>query len=431
MGNKRDIVPVVIASAVALVVTGIIRWMIPSGSTIIKQQPLKKELSLPDIPLMIKSEQKKIKEIQVLVTSSEIKKDERILQSKLSWKSWPSNAVQPYFIAQDSKGNPLNNKDDYANALSMWAKNEIPAGIPLTLSMLTRDDPVEIARRKKEAEEAEKAKQAELEKKKEAEESTIKKGYRAVTFQVDQRTPISSSMITQGDYVDVIINSLEGGVQRTYNYKALRILAIDGVTKQPRADKGDNKGIFGIGGSSTPRNITLEVKGRHVNDMLKQAGNNGITIIIRGKDEKIEEDFVEEDSENKDSLNEDNSSNADDSILIKGLWEIGKTSSAEMLKESVRKRQEEESNISALLHNMSNFGAQTMPKGKERDSSSEDSSKYEVVSGRIVSESNKSKDKKKEDSVKIYRKLTSDEVQFQKDDKKIGNNEDDSAKEGK
>lgn len=431
MGNKRDIVPVVIASAVALVVTGIIRWMIPSGSTIIKQQPLKKELSLPDIPLMIKSEQKKIKEIQVLVTSSEIKKDERILQSKLSWKSWPSNAVQPYFIAQDSKGNPLNNKDDYANALSMWAKNEIPAGIPLTLSMLTRDDPVEIARRKKEAEEAEKAKQAELEKKKEAEESTIKKGYRAVTFQVDQRTPISSSMITQGDYVDVIINSLEGGVQRTYNYKALRILAIDGVTKQPRADKGDNKGIFGIGGSSTPRNITLEVKGRHVNDMLKQAGNNGITIIIRGKDEKIEEDFVEEDSENKDSLNEDNSSNADDSILIKGLWEIGKTSSAEMLKESVRKRKEEESNISALLHNMSNFGAQTMPKGKERDSSSEDSSKYEVVSGRIVSESNKSKDKKKEDSVKIYRKLTSNEVQFQKDDKKIGNNEDDSAKEGK
>ena len=64
MGNKRDIVPIVIASAVALVVTGIIRWMIPSGSTIIKQQPIKKELSLPDIPLMIKSEQKKIKEVQ-------------------------------------------------------------------------------------------------------------------------------------------------------------------------------------------------------------------------------------------------------------------------------------------------------------------------------------------------------------------------------
>lgn len=431
MGNKRDIVPVVIASAVALVVTGIIRWMIPTGGTVIKQQPVKKELSLPDIPLMIKSEQKKIKEVQVLVTSDEIKKDEKILQSKLSWKSWPSNAVQPYFIAQDSKGNPLNNKEDYASALSMWAKNEIPAGIPLTLSMLTKDDPLEIARIKKEAEEAEKARQAQLEKKKEEEEGAIKPGYRAVTFQVDQRTPISSNMITQGDYVDVIINSLQGGVQRTYNYKALKILAIDGVTKQLRIEKGNNKGVFGIGGSSTPRNITLEVKGSQVNNMLEQAGNNGITIIIRSKDEKIEEDLYEDDTEKKDSLDEDNSSDIDESILIKGLWKIGKTSSAEMLKESVRKREEEERNLSALLHNMSNFGAQATQKRKEELSSSEDTSKYEVVSGRIVSESDKSRDKEKDDSVKIYRKLNSDEVQFHKGDKKVGNNDDSFAVKSK
>lgn len=430
MGNKRDIVPIVIASAVALVVTGIIRWMIPSGSTIIKQQPIKKELSLPDIPLMIKSEQKKIKEVQVLVTSSEIKKDEKILQSKLSWKSWPSNAVQPYFIAQDSKGNPLNNKEDYVSALSMWAKSDIPAGIPLTLSMLTRDDPVEIARIKKEAEEAENARKAQLEKKKEEEQGAIKAGYRAVTFQIDQRTPISSSMIAQGDYVDVIINSIQAGVQKTYDYKALKILAIDGVTKQPRDEKG-NKGILGIGGSLAPRNITLQVRESLVNDMLKQAGNNGITVIIRGKNEKIEEDFPEDDTEKKDSLEEDNSPDVDDNILIRGLREIGKTSSAEMLKESVRKREEEERNISALLHNMSSFGAQSTPKRKEALSSSEDSSKYEVVSGRIVSESDKSKNKGKDDSVKIYRKLTPDEVQFKKDGKKVGKNDSTSVVESK
>lgn len=426
MGNKRDIVPIVIASAVALVITGIIRWMIPTGSTIIKQQPIKKELSLPDIPLMIKSEQKKIKEIQVLVTNSEIKKDEKILQSKLNWKSWPSNAVQPYFIAQDSKGNPLNNKGDYVSALSMWAKSEIPAGIPLTLSMLTRDDPMEIARRKKEAEEAENARKAQLEKKKKEEEGAIKAGYRAVTFQIDQRTPISRSMIAQGDYVDVIINSLQGGAQKTYSYKALKILAIDGATKQP--EREDNRGVFGLGGLSTPRNITLEIKEGLVNDMLKQAGNNGITVIIRGKNERIEEDFHEDDTEKKDSLEEDNSSDVDDNILIRGLREIGKTSSAEMLKESVRKREEEERNISALLHNMSNFGTQATQKRKE---GLEDSSKYEVVSGRIVSESDKSKNKEKDDSVKIYRKLTPDEVQFQKDGKKVGKNDSSSAVESK
>lgn len=420
MGNKKDIVPIVIASAVALVITGIVRWMIPGG-TVIKQQPLKKELSLPDIPLMIKSEQRKIKEVQVLVTSGEIKKDERILQSKLSWKSWPSNAIQPYFIAQDSKGNPLNNKEDYANALNMWAKNEIPAGIPLTLSMLTSIDPAEVARKKKEAEEAEKAKKLSLEKKKQEMDTGIKAGHRAVTFQVDQRTPISKSMIAPGDYVDIIINSFEGSKQKTHVYKALKILAIDGVTRQQIVGKdGNDGGLFGsgigLGVLSTPRNVALEVKESLVNVMLKQAGSNGITIIVRSKDEKIEEDSGEEDlGEEANASLTDNDSN-----LLKGIIEMSRTSSAEMLKESVKKRQEEEKNISALLHNMSNFSVQTPRKAKEEvSSSSEDSSKYEVVSGRIVSEFDKKNEKEKDEPVKIYRKLTPDEVQFYKDGKKV------------
>ncbi len=419
MGNKKDILPIVMASAVALVITGIVRWMIPGG-TVIKQQPLKKELSLPDIPLMIKSEQKKAREIQVLTTSTDIKKDERIVQAKLSWKPWPSSAVQPYFIAQDSKGVPLNNKTDYANALNMWAKSEIPAGVPLTLSMLTSNDPAEVARKKKEAEDAEKAKKLQGEKKKRGTEKLIKIGYRAVPFQLDQRTPISRSMISPGDYVDVIINSFEGGSQKTHVYKGLKIVAIDGITSRENVSKDNNSGgLFGsgigLGGSSNPRNITLEVKENLVNIMLKQAGNNGITITVRSQDEEIEnsgeEEFVEE------GHVEDHVSN---DSLVKRIWEMNRTSSAEMLKESERKRQESERNISALIRSMNNLSMQSMQKDRDETKlSTEGGNKYEIVSGRIVSEANKKKEEEKDEPVKIYRKLTPDEVQFYKSGKRV------------
>ena len=115
MGNKKDVLPIVVASAVALVITGIVRVFLPTG-VVVKQQPLKKELSLQNIPLMIKSEQGKAKEVQVLVTNVEIKKDEKIVQDKLIWRTWPGNVVQPNFIAQDNKGAPLNNRTDHSNA---------------------------------------------------------------------------------------------------------------------------------------------------------------------------------------------------------------------------------------------------------------------------------------------------------------------------
>lgn len=416
MGNKKDILPIVMASAVALVITGIVRWMLPGG-TVIKQQPLKKELSLPDIPLMIKSEQKKAKEIQVLVTSTEIKKDEKIVQAKLSWKAWPSNAVQPYFIAQDSKGVPLNNQTDYTNALNMWAKSEIPAGVPLALSMLTSNDPVEVARKKKEAEEAEKAKKLQLEKKKKDTENLIKVGYRAVPFQVDQRTPISKNMISPGDYVDVIINSFEGNKQKTHVYKGLKIIAIDGVTKQDNVQKDNEKGgLFGggisFGGASNLKNITLEVKENLVNVMLKQAGNSGITITLRSQKEEVEDTDEEESVEEERVVSGNN--------LIRGIWEMNRSSSAEILKESARQRQEAERNISTLLHNMNSLSMQASQKDRDEVKSPvETSSKYEVVSGRIVSETEKKKEEEKDEPVKIYRKLTPDEVQFYKSGKRV------------
>ncbi len=425
MGNKKDILPIVMASAIALVITGVVRWMMPGG-TVIKQQPLKKELSLPDIPLMIKSEQKKTKEIQVLVTNTNIKKDERIVQGKLSWKTWPANAVQPHFIAQDNKGTPLNNRTDYANALNMWTKSEIPEGIPLTLSMLTSNDPVEIARKQKEAEEAKKREQKEKEKR---EDTSIKVGYRAVSFQLDQRTPIPSSMISPGDYVDVRINSFEDGKQKTHIYKGLRIVAIDGVTKQQKVEKENNNsggGLFGtgisLGGMSSPKNVTLEVKERMVDIMMKQAGSNGITVMVRSQNEKIEETEMEEQTEEEQQHSSDSSSNSSsDNSLIRGILEMrmNRSSSADILRESAKKRREEENNLSVLLRNMNSLSMRSATaKGDgEKGLSSGDSSKYEITSGSVgQGSSDKKKDDKK--TMRIYRELKEKLENFDKDGKK-------------
>lgn len=426
MGNKKDILPIVMASAIALVITGVVRWMMPGG-TVIKQQPLKKELSLPDIPLMIKSEQKKTKEIQVLVTNTTIKKDERIVQGKLTWKIWPANAVQPHFIAQDNKGTPLNNRTDYANALNMWAKSEIPEGIPLTLSMLTSNDPVEVARKQKEAEEAKKRKQKEKEKK---EDTSIKVGYRAVTFQIDQRIPIPSSMISPGDYVDVRISSFEGGKQNTHVYKGLRIIAIDGRMKKQASEQENNNnsgGLFGtgisLGGMSSPKNVTLEVKERMVDIMMKQAASNGITVMVRSQNEKIEETEMEEQMGEEQSYSSDSSSNSSsDNSLIRGILEMrmNRSSSADILRETAKKRSEEENNISVLLRNMNNLSMRSSAT-KSGDSGtglpSGDSSKYEITSGSVGQDStNKKKDDKK--TMRIYRKLVEKQEQFDKDGKK-------------
>ena len=416
MGNKKDILPIVMASAIALVITGVVRWMMPGG-TVIKQQPLKKELSLPDIPLMIKSEQKKAKEIQVLVTSTDIKKHERIVQGKLSWKNWPASAVQPHFIAQDNKGTPLNNRTDYANALNMWAKDEIPSGIPLTLSMLTSNDPVEIARKQKEAEEAKKREQ----KKKIVQADTfIKVGYRAVSFQLDQRTPIPSSMISPGDYVDVRISSFEAGKQRTHIYKGLRIIAIDGVTKKQMMEKenrGNSGGLFGtgisLGGMSSPKNVTLEVKERMVDIMMKQAGSNGITVMVRSQNEKIneseEEEVLEEGHHSSDS--------SLDNSLIREMLRINRTSSADILRESAKQQQEKENNLSVLLRNMNNLSMRSTSPKLSDGAVSGDSSKYEITSGSV---GQYSRDKKKDDkkTMKIYRKLIEKQETFDKDGKK-------------
>lgn len=414
MNNKRDVLPIIIASVVALVITGVVRWLIPGG-TVIKQHPLKKELSLPDIPLMVKSEQKKIREIQVLVTSTDIKKNEKIAQQKLTWKNWPANAVQPYFIAKDDKGAPMNNRADYGNAIRMWAKNDIPAGIPLTINMLTSDDPVVVAAKlKKEKEEAERKK---LEEKKKN-ESIIQVGYRAVTFPVDQRSGVSVNMLSPGDLVDILINESIGNKTKTHVYRAVKILAIDGITKLDSKKAGE-KGLFesaiSLGsGMMSPKNVTLEIKVKLVNTMLKQVGSGGIMISLRNQKEKVENAGEEE-------IVEDNDSVVDQSV-IRGMNSINKKTSAEILKDVQRKKQDEERDMAILIHNMNALSKKSPRQSEEEDKKKEEEkkdalSKYEVVSGKITGNKMDKKEEENKELVKIHRNLTTTEVQFSKDGK--------------
>jgi len=403
MGNKKDVLPIVVASAVALVITGIVRFFLPTG-TVIKQQPMKRELSLPDIPLMIKSEQSKAKEIQVLVTSVQIKKDEKIVQEKLNWRTWPENAVQPNFIAQDKKGNPLNNKADHGKALSMWAKNDIPVGVPLNISMLTDVDPVEVANKERAAKEAA-ANANKTKQKKEKDDGTlIRVGYRAVPFQLNSRTPISTNMISPGDYVDVFINSFENNRKKTHIYKGMKIIAIDGVTKKQKEENKSSGGLFGGGGLNlsglvSPKTITLEVKESLVNTMLKQAENNGITITLRSQKEVEESDGEEE--------TEDNT--ASDTNLLRDIWEMTRTSSSDALRETAKKMQSRDRDLSSLLRDMNNLSMQSVRNNAALNNTSYADKKTEE----------KQSETKKEEpvKVKIYRKINKpEEVKFETED---------------
>lgn len=157
--NKKDALPIIIASIIALVITILVKWLLPSSVAPVQQQA-QKEISMPEIPLMVNKEEKKKKKKKkddlVLFVSRSFKKDEKIILDKLKWEKWPTEAMQPYFIAKDHAGTPLNNGADYSNALKMWANTDIPNGVPLTMSMLTNEDPQkkkENDRKKKEEEE--------------------------------------------------------------------------------------------------------------------------------------------------------------------------------------------------------------------------------------------------------------------------------------
>ncbi len=425
--NKKDALPIIIASIIALVITILVKWLLPS-SVAPTQQQAHKEISMPEIPLMVNKEEKKKKKEEddfVLFVSRKFKKDEKIILDKLKWEKWPTEAMQPYFIAKDHAGTPLNNGADYSNALKMWANTDIPNGVPLTMSMLTNEDP----QKKKENERKKKEEEAKKKLEKEKNEEFIKKGMRAVTFPIDQRSATSTNMMKAGDLVDVLIMEQVGERTRTHKYRALKILAIDGATKFD-TDKNKNGGnndsggflsnVGGIvSGLTTPKSVTLEVREDMVETMLKQSSANGLILSIRSQTEK-------DDAKDKGMpVQEDNS---DFDPVLYNILNMNDNSPSSIQFEEYAKRQKEEEDMTVLMNNIlsinskadinNNNTSRNISGNNRKISSGSNIGQYEVVSGKIIGEEENENNAK---SATIYRKLTASKVEFDANGKPSGN----------
>ncbi len=418
--NKKDALPIIIASIIALVITILVKWLLPSSVAPVQQQA-QKEISMPEIPLMVNKEEKKKKKKKeddlVLFVSRSFKKDEKIILDKLKWEKWPTEAMQPYFIAKDHAGTPLNNGADYSNALKMWANTDIPNGVPLTMSMLTNEDPQkkkENDRKKKEEEEKKKLE-------KEKNEEFIKKDMRAVTFPVDQRSATSTNMMKAGDLVDVLIMEQKGEKTITHKYRALKILAIDGATKfdndknKSEGNNGDGGFLSNVGGIvsslSTPRNVTLEVREDMVEIMLKQSSTNGLILSIRSQTEK-------ENEKDKGMPVKEKESSDFDPVLY-NILNMNDNSPSSIQLAEYAKRQKEDEDMTVLMNNILSINSRGDMRGNRASggigkTTGSNIGQYEVVSGKIIGEEENENNNK---LAVIYRKLTADKVEFDENGK--------------
>ncbi|MDR3186980.1 MAG: SAF domain-containing protein [Holosporaceae bacterium] len=433
MKEKTNTLPITVSAVIALIITIVSRLLFGPGDAASPNQQAKKELSMPDIPLMAK-EVKRVKDVQVLTVSKDIKKDTRIQMEDLAWKKWPEAALQPYFIAKDEQGVALNNGTDYGNAMKMWAANDIPAGIPLTIRMLTNDDPEKKAaeERKKKEEALKKEQEKKLKEERERKErvNVIKKGMRAITFPIDQKTASASSMMEPSNIVDVLIMEQRGDKVKSHKYVAIRILAIDGITKFEKKEEKSEKeegGLLGninlgsaVGGLLLPKNVTLEVREELVDVMLKQLGNGGVTLSIRNQEEAIsEEEAGLEIAEREDMLTRD--------AVLQHIMNMNKQSAAKAIMSAKEAKETEEKELDMLIRNINSLndkgsseiaeasGDEPNAKGSDKKASPEKTKKVrnprtgkiEFVSGRVTGEEEPEKI-----SVKVYRKLTPRSVDF-------------------
>lgn len=433
--NKKDLLPVIIAFVVALLITLIVRWLLPlGGGQVSSSNSSQKGIEMPKIPLMEKKEVKrKKKEIDyfVLITSKEIKKNTKIGMKFLEWKKWPGDAIQNYFIAKDEHDTPMNNGADYSNAMNMWANTDIPNGIPLTMAMLTNTDPVAKAAKEKKKLEEEKKKKEEFER----ENAFIKKGMRAVTFSIDQRSAASSNMLKPGDLVDVLIMENRDGKTKTFKYNALKILAIDGVTKFDKNDNAEESGLVsGLRsiGASTPKNVTLEIREDMVETMLRQTQNTGLILSLRSQNEKKKDTNTEDEGEESE---EDSVTSM--SVLNK-ILSINRADLTDDIRKIQEAKEQEAQKAEIFLNSVNTLNniENSIQEAKKRQAKAEEDAKkaeeeknkkeatsaeskmdrdsgepnYEVISGKIVGE--EPKKEKELESVIIYRKLTPSAVQF-------------------
>ncbi|MDR0580743.1 MAG: SAF domain-containing protein [Holosporaceae bacterium] len=428
MSGKKNVLSIIIVVGVALVITGIVRWFKQGGAT--DQLSNKKELSMPNIPLAMKNSKKK-KEDQVLVVANSIKKGSQITLKDLTWREWPHEAMQPYFIAKDRRGMALNNKDDYNNALKMWAASDIPVGMPLTVNMLSNLDPKISEELKKKKEEEERKKKLQKEK----DSTFIKKGMRAVTLAVDQHSASPSALLSPENLVDVLIMERHGDRTKIYKYRALKILAIDGFTKFE-----SKKGTDGV---QPPKNVTLEIKEEEVDAILKLVGNNGIILSLRNQNEIIEKEEEENNKKDGDEQHKKTKDSDIKEVLLQSVIDMNHASSVETLKnaqtykendrknffelidmylsggnsgskesllEAQKHRESDEAKLAMLVDNMKAIGNDGKIKFKENKVEEKaKAGKYEIVSGKISGDDDPEHEKK---SVTIFRKLKSNEVHF-------------------
>lgn len=438
MRDKKDLLPIGIAIVVAFAVTGVVRLMFPYASDEDVKKNSKKILSIPEIPVVAKSGHK-TDEVLVLVVARPIKKDQAITLASLEWKRWPMSALQPNFIAKDNEGRVLNNAGDHtAYNGSTWAKSDIQVGLPFLVSMTTPEDPVKKAEEAKRAAEEKRRKALEKEKS----ESFIKKGMRAVTFPLDQRLASSSNMFSPGELVDVLIIN-NGEKSKTYKYKAVKILAIDGITKFEGSKNASgvrqSSGFLGtiqssvVGGLMTPKTVTLEIKEELVDTMLKQSGDRGVVLSLRNQKEAIDgEDSIceyvgDEDGGPFDSLSRNR--------ILKSIMEISKTSAAAILQNQKAKKIAEENNIANIISNMNALASNARSLRKELDVSKKSvalkgntSGRYEIVSGKVTDKhvemdgEGEKGNKKPKKMVTIYKKLSPNAIQFNENGEAEQNN---------
>ncbi|MDR0556124.1 MAG: SAF domain-containing protein [Holosporaceae bacterium] len=352
MNGRKDIFPMMIAAVVALAVTLGVRWLLPIAVRISSNDQSKvmqkKDIALPDIPLMVK-ETLREKGGEVLVVSNDVKKDAKISLANLAWKKWPQDAIQPHFIAKDEAGVALNNKADYNNALKMWAASNIPAGTPLSIRMLTKEDP---EKKKKDMEE--KRKKEEEQKKKEElerEKKLIRKGRRAVTFSVDSKSAHFVDSLAPGDLIDVIIMGHSGDRIRTYKYKALRVIAVSDNSaldkknaKKKQKEEGLFSGLAKVGGILNSSSITLEVKEKRVEEMLRLVGDGGIILSLRNPKDG-EKDDDDEDDETDENIS-----------LLHSIFKMNRVNSPEILSAAKNRKESEGKEHVDLMHRMKTIG---------------------------------------------------------------------------
>ena len=242
-------------------------------------------------------------------------------------------------------------------------------------------------------------------------------------------------MMAPGDIVDVLIMEQRGEKIKSHKYVAIKILAIDGMDKFEKKSKGEKQdsGLLGninlgsaVGGLLLPKNVTLEVREELVDIMLKQMGNGGITLSIRNQEEAIaEEEAGMEIEESADMITKD--------AVLHKIMNMNNQSAAAAIITAKEEQEAEAKKLDTLIKDITLLNSKnSIDVVKDKSNKKQNSKtkttvkkvrnprtgKIEFVSGKAVGEEEPEKR-----SVKLYRKLTHSEVEFDGNGDKLNSSE--------